>query len=131
MNRSDDAVTIMPAAISVLKLTASDEYNRWVDLLIADRPPSKDSPTEWPDLEVAVASKPTPRSRMWSRSRSSGAAGSGAHEQQLDEVNEELPNDDVPMEGAGPDKRSIWASLDNGGRWKMLASSRSRVTARS
>ena len=63
MSRSDDAVTIMPAAISVLKLPASDEHNRWVDLLMAGNLPSQGSRKEWPDLEVGAAAKATPRSR--------------------------------------------------------------------
>ena len=36
INCSDDAITVMPAAISVLKLPESDEHDRWVDLLMAN-----------------------------------------------------------------------------------------------
>ena len=52
-----------------------------------------------------------------SRGRTSGAAGSGSHEQQLDEVDEELPNDDVPMERAGSDQK---VDMGFAGRWRAL-----------
>ena len=37
MDCSDNAITIMPAAISVPKLPESDEHDHWVDLLMAGR----------------------------------------------------------------------------------------------
>ena len=137
MNCSDDAITIMPAAISVLKLPESDEHDRWVDLLMANQPPLKDNSTEWPELEVGVASKPTPRSRKLSRSRPPGVEEGDAHEQKLDEEAREQSSMRRKRSRRmlislwrklALTKRSLWASLDNGGHWRMLDSSRNRET---
>ena len=137
MNCSDDAITIMPAAISVLKLPESDEHDRWVDLLLANQPPLKDNSTEWPELEVGVASKPTPRSRKLSRSRPPGVEEGDAHEQKLDEEAREQSSMRRKRSRRmlislwrklALTKRSLWASLDNGGHWRMLDSSRNRET---
>ena len=100
----------------MLKLPESDEHDRWVDLLMANQPPLKDNSTEWPDLEVGVASKPPPRSRKWSRSRPPGVEEGDAHEQKLDEeareqkldeAKEESPNVDLPIEKTGPDQKVV------------------------
>ena len=105
MNCSDNAITIMPAAISVLKPPVSDEYGRWVGLLMANQPPLKRNPNEWPALEVAAASKSPPRSRGWRKSRPPGVEGGDAHEQkldeeahgqELDEAEAEVPQEDFP-----------------------------------
>ena len=118
MSRSDNADTVMPAAISVLKLAASDEHDRGVDLLTAGNPSQQGAPGEdWPDLQEGVAAKSTPKSRKWGIGRGSGAAGSGSHGQQPDAVEEKVPDDDVVMKSAGSDQK-----VDEGqdGRWRAL-----------
>ena len=79
MNCSDTAITIMPAAISVLKLPVSDEHDHWVDLLMANRPSLKRDPAEWPTLGMGAASRSPPRPTGWRRSRMSGVEISDTH----------------------------------------------------
>ena len=130
MNCSDDAITIMPAAISVLKLPESDKRDSWADLTMAKSPPLKDNSTEWPDLGVGAASKPTPRPRKWSRSRPPGVVEGGALEQELDEeareqkldvAKEGSPNADHPLEKTGPDQKVV---MGLAGQWRALENAR-------
>ena len=130
MNCSDNAITIMPAAISMLKLPVSDEHDRWVDLLMANRPPLKRDPAEWPALEVGAASRSPPRSRGWRRSRMPGVEGGDAHEQkideeargqELDEAEEEPPHVEFPMEMIGPDQKVV---MGLAGQWRALENAR-------
>ena len=84
---------------------------------MANQPPLKDSPTEWPTLGVGAASQPPPRSRKWSRPP--GVEGGDAHEPKLGEAKEESLNVDLPMEKTGPDQKVVmgfagqWGALEN------------------
>ena len=107
MNCSDNAITIMPAAISVLKLPVSDEQDNCVDLLMANQPPLKRDPDEWPTFEVGAASRSPPRSRGWRRSRTPGVEGGENHEQKLDEETREQEFDEVEGGLAGAPRRGV------------------------
>ena len=98
----------MPAATSVLKFQVSDEQDDCVDLLMANQPPLKRDPSEWPTLEVGAASRSPPRSRGWRRSRMSDVEGGENHEQKLDEETREQELDEA--EGELPDEefRKDW-----------------------
>ena len=79
MSCSDDANTLMPAAISVLKLLGSDEQCRGVTSLMAELPQAKAE--EWPGVKAGAEAKSEPRSRGWTRHKMSGASGSGTQGQ--------------------------------------------------
>ena len=128
MNCSDDAIMIMPAAISVLKLPESDGYGRRAKLIMAKSPPLKEK--DWPDLGVGAASRPMPKSRKWSRPKPPGVEEGGAHErendaevreQKLDASEEESPNADQPLEKTGPDQEVV---MGLAGQWRALENAR-------
>ena len=132
---SDDANTLLPAAISVLKLLWSDEYCRGVKPIMAELPQAKAE--DWPDVKAGAESKSVPKSRMWSRrnllSVSEGSSqgqegGEEVHEQEFDASGDDSPNAEGQWEKTGPDQRSLWALLDNGGRWRMPNSSQNKAT---
>ena len=75
MSRSDNANTLMPAAVSVLKLLGSDGQSRGVTSLMAELPQVKAE--EWPGVKAGAEAKSEPRSRGWTRHKMSSASGSG------------------------------------------------------
>ena len=126
VNCSDDVISIMPAAISVLKLPASNERDHWVDLLMASRSLKSDT-GEWP--LPSEASESPPRSRRWRKNRMQSAGWQDSPEQMLDEEEQEIPDVDFPMEKVRkPRSRSLWGLPASGELWETQDSSRSRAT---
>ena len=126
MSCSDDANTLLPTAISVLKLLGSDEHCRGVQPIMAELPQAKAE--EWPDVKAGAEAKPEPKSRVWGKRRMFGVGGGGPQgqvggekvpEQKLDASGDESPSAEGQWEKTGSDQKVVmglagqWGALEN------------------
>ena len=128
MSCSDDANTLLPAAISVLKLLGGDEHCRGGTSIMAEPPQAKAA--VWPGVKAGAEGKSEPRSRGWTRHRMSGVGGGGpqgqvggkkGHEQKLDASGDESPNVGGQWDKTGSDQKVV---MGLAGQWRALENAR-------
>ena len=128
MSCSDGANTLLPAAISVLKLIGSGEYCRGVQPIMAELPQAKAE--EWPDVKAGAEAKPEPKSRKWGKHRMFGVGGGGPQvqvggekviEQKLDASGDESPSAEGQWEKTGSDQKVV---MGLSGQWRVLENAR-------